>query len=270
MQIQILASGSSGNATIVRDGETVVLLDAGISMRRIRLGLESMGLVYEDVDAIVLTHEHSDHVSGLKMIRKYYNHIPILASAGTGDAIGLSTCARAVRAGETFEVGSLTFHPYTVSHDAREPLGYRFESSGGMIAGWATDLGEWSEEVAEHLEGCDMVMIEANHDIKMLARGPYPAFLKRRVASRMGHLSNVQARALLERVASPRLSVVALGHLSGSNNTAEVAQTTVGEALRGASIHLAGAPRKEASRLIELPGDYPAYVPDPPLQAELF
>jgi phosphoribosyl 1,2-cyclic phosphodiesterase len=270
MQIQILASGSSGNATIVRDGESVVLLDAGISMRRIRLGLESMGLAYDDVDAVVLTHDHSDHVSGLKMIRKHHGRIPILASRGTADAIGLGRGARTVRAGEAFEVGGLTFHPYPVSHDASEPLGYRFESSGGVTVGWATDLGEWNEQVAEHLEGCDMVMIEANHDVRMLARGPYPAFLKRRVASRLGHLSNAQARALLDRVASPRLSVVALGHLSGSNNTPEAAAATVGEALRGASVHLTVAPRKSASRLLELPGDYPAHVPEPPLQAELF
>lgn len=253
MNIQILASGSSGNAAILHDGETTILLDAGISMRRTRYGLESLGLGFDDLDAILITHEHSDHIKGLSMIRKHHRHIPVYTSIGTCAALELSGDIRFIKARKAFEVGGWTCRPYKVSHDASEPLGFRFETSEGVHVGWATDLGYWDDEVAEHLDGCHMLMLEANHDPDMLQRGPYPYFLKRRVSSRRGHLSNIQARWLLDEVADVHLEQVILGHLSEKNNDPELAASVLSEPVKGSDVRVLVAERKQPTTLLHVP-----------------
>ena len=248
---QILASGSSGNATVIQHGDTRLLLDMGISLRRTKKALGELGLEISDLDAVVLTHEHSDHVKGLEMLVKYHPDVLLYASKGTQSKVPRNARVRTIERGSSFAIGSLTCHPYATLHDAAEPLGFRFEGSDGAKLGWATDLGYWDDETAEHLEGCDVVMIEANHDPDMLWRGPYPSFLKRRVSGRMGHLSNVQAMWLLDRVATPSLQRVVLGHLSEKNNDPRLALDTVSRALSNAAIPISVAERKSAGPVHE-------------------
>lgn len=243
---QILASGSSGNATVLQHGETNVLLDMGISLTRVKKALRELGLGFEDIDGVVLTHEHSDHIKGLEMLVKYHPDVVLYASKGTQAKVPKNARVKTIARGKSFEIGALTCHPYETQHDANEPLGFRFEGEDGAKLGWATDLGYWNDETVEHLEGCNVVMIEANHDPDMLWKGPYPSFLKRRVASRLGHLSNVQAMWLLDRIASPSLQRVILGHLSEKNNDVNLALSTVSKALSNANIPISVAERKSA------------------------
>ncbi len=243
---QILASGSSGNATVLQHGETNVLLDMGISLTRVKKALRELGLGFEDIDGVVLTHEHSDHIKGLEMLVKYHPDVVLYTSKGTQAKVPKNARVKTIARGKSFEIGALTCHPYETQHDANEPLGFRFEGEDGAKLGWATDLGYWNDETVEHLEDCNVVMIEANHDPDMLWKGPYPSFLKRRVASRLGHLSNVQAMWLLDRIASPSLQRVILGHLSEKNNDVNLALSTVSKALSNANIPISVAERKSA------------------------
>lgn len=254
---QILASGSSGNATVLQHGETNVLLDMGISLTRTKKALRELGLGIEDLDGVVITHEHSDHIKGLEMLVKYHPEVVLYASKGTQAKVPRAAQVKTIERGRSFEIGSLSCHPYATQHDANEPLGFRFEGEDGARLGWATDLGYWDDETAEHLEDCHVVMIEANHDPDMLWKGPYPSFLKRRVSSRLGHLSNVQAMWLLDRIASPSLQRVILGHLSEKNNDTHLALRTVSKALSNANIPISVAERKSAGpELAWEPGEF--------------
>ncbi len=243
--IRILASGSSGNAAILSHDDTHLLLDAGISLRRMRQALEQVGLSVDDLAGVVLTHEHSDHTKGLKMLTKYFPETPMWASEGTRR--GVSAIAgdwRTLTRGTPVDIGTLTFYPYRAHHDAEEPLGFRIEGRDGTSVGWATDMGRWDEETVEHLAGVQYALIEANHDPDMLRDGPYPAFLKRRVSGIKGHLSNHQARDLLAEIASSSLERVILGHLSEKNNDPDLAARTVRAALVGAEVAVEAAARK--------------------------
>lgn len=250
--LRLLASGSSGNATIIQHQGTVLLLDAGISLKRLKKGLQELGLGVGDVDGVLLTHEHSDHIKGVEMLVKYFPDVALYASAGTRQKLPARANFNLLSRGDAVSIGSLTCHAYATQHDANEPLGFRFEGSDGLSVGWATDLGEWDEETVEHLMGCQVMMIEANHDREMLRHGPYPGFLKRRVGGARGHLSNLQAMRLLERVAGPQLERVLLGHLSEKNNKPGLALAHVGTVLEGSDVALSVAERKSASPLVEV------------------
>lgn len=256
--VQILASGSSGNAAFIRQGETRVLLDAGISLRRIRRGLEAIGESLDALDAVLVTHEHGDHVKGLERLLTVRPELPIHASAGTIAALDLRADFRALTGGAPADIGELECVPFDVNHDAAEPLGFRIEGPDGARIGWVTDLGFWTDEVAEALEGCQLLFVEANYDPTTLDRGPYPWFLKKRISGSGGHLSNFQTRALVERVASSSLEKIVLGHLSEKNNTPGLATSTVKRSLDGSDVELFAAARKEPSPLIALsPGERP-------------
>lgn len=236
-QMQVLASGSSGNAVYIRIADVHLLIDAGISRRRITRALDELGVSLQDLSALVLTHEHSDHVSALEMLRRARPDLPVFATNGT--AQGCRKRRRwvfehtTIRAGEPFEIGAVTLTPFATSHDAMEPIGLRVEG-GGHALGIATDMGRSTSTVVNALRDCSAIVLEANYDEEMLWRGPYPLFLKRRVASPKGHLSNLQMRALLGEVAGPRLEQVILGHLSEKNNTPQKAVAAVGGALANA------------------------------------
>jgi len=232
LRLVFLGSGSAGNATAVSDGRTTVLIDCGFSAREVARRLDQAGLAASEVAAILLTHEHIDHVRGVDVFaRRHAPGCAIFATAGTrakagltGEAFGVSV----VRGGDPLRIGTLDVLPFRTSHDAREPVGYRFESSG-QAAGVATDTGVLTPEAAEALAGVDILGIESNHDALMLERGPYPGFLKRRIRSHAGHLSNEDAAAVLECVASNRLRHVFALHRSRTNNTADLAHAALAQ-----------------------------------------
>jgi phosphoribosyl 1,2-cyclic phosphodiesterase len=232
--LHILASGSSGNAALLRIGEQRLLLDAGLGYRRLHEALTAAGASLDAVDAVFITHEHRDHTSALPLLVKRHPGIPVFASAGTMEgwarSYGWSFGARALKAGQPLRLGDTRVLPFATRHDAREPLGLRVEWRGGAL-GLATDLGSWDRTVCEALTDCQALLLESNYDPTRLAYGSYPEHLKRRVASCRGHLSNGQAGALLRRVVGPRLRHVALVHLSHENNAPETALEVVAPAL---------------------------------------
>ena len=238
MKVTVLASGSGGNATLFEAGGTRVLVDAGIGLRALveRLGGPGGGGLPQ---AIVLTHEHKDHFGQcLQLSRKL--KIPIHASEATARVPLLQGRAGVSVFGmrEPFAIGALTFSPLPLPHDAAQ-VGLVVEG-GGRRAALITDLGEVPPALTSHLAGCDVALIESNHDAEMLQRGPYPAFLKRRVASARGHLSNAQAHALLR--ALPREThTVVLMHLSLTNNRPELALEVARDALGGRATRLVAA-----------------------------
>ena len=250
MEFYTLASSSAGNAALVCHENTRVLIDAGISCRRIAHALAPLGLATADLDGILLTHEHIDHVRGLETPLKKCA-APLYASSGTAAALccppeRLHTFA----AGERFSIGALAVRPFRTSHDARGSVGYRIDSSGGSLA-VLTDTGFITDEARAAVPGVDLLLLEANHDIEMLRSGPYPYYLKQRILSEYGHLSNDTAAAFALECARAGTNDILLAHLSGENNTPQLAEYTVGRVLQANGLHvrLAAAPRDTTSEV---------------------
>lgn len=233
MRLCSIASGSSGNCIYVGADNAHVLVDAGISGKRITQGLNSLDLTGEDIDGILVTHEHSDHIQGLGVIARKY-HIPIYATGGTVDAMSRMKSLgkmpdgifHEIREDEPFVIKDMTVNPFTISHDAVQPVGYRLEC-GEQAVGIATDLGKYNDYIIGHLQNLDALLLEANHDIRMLQVGKYPYYLKQRILGDRGHLSNENAGRLLCRLLHDNLKAVFLGHLSRENNYEELAYETV-------------------------------------------
>jgi len=230
---QTLASGSAGNALLVQLGDARLLVDAGLPFPVIAARLAGAGVALSDLDAVLVSHEHADHARALAELRARHPAIPVLATAGTARAaardlgVVLDGTLRPERA---LFVGGVAVVPFPVPHDAAEPVGFRIEL-GDFALAIATDLGEVTPVVLRAFAGCRAVVVEANHDIELLARGPYPPFLKRRIASRRGHLSNAQTADLLHAVAGPWLRHVTLAHASATNNSPERALAAAAHAL---------------------------------------
>lgn len=231
--VALLASGSSGNAALVYAGDTGVLIDSGISARQVRLRIEAAGLAGVRIEAVALTHEHADHVAGVRVLASRLG-VPVLATRGTlaaaRDALADVPELAAIRPGETVTVGRLALLPFRSSHDAADPVGFRIMFPSGRVLGYLSDSGTLGGEAAEALSGCHTLAIEANHDVEMLERGPYPAFLKRRIRSAVGHLSNDEAAAALSLLAHGALATVIGLHLSQQNNTPDAALAALIEA----------------------------------------
>ena len=233
MRLCSIASGSSGNCIYVGSDCAHVLIDAGISGRRVEAGLNSLELTGRDLDGILITHEHSDHIKGLGVIARKYG-IPIYATGGTVDAMVRSGSLgkipegifREIREDEPFLIKDLVVNPFTIPHDAAQPVGYRLEC-GEHSVGIATDLGKYNEYIIENLQNLDALLLEANHDIRMLQVGRYPYYLKQRIMGDRGHLSNENAGQLLCRLLHDNIKAVFLGHLSKENNYEELAYETV-------------------------------------------
>ncbi len=236
MKVAVLASGSSGNAIWVSSGSTGVLIDAGVSARRVASAAEGLGLDTGMLEAVLVTHEHSDHVSGLGPVSRRFE-LPVYATSGTHRAMDgrLGKCREraVVEPGTEFRVGDLAVSPFSVSHDCAEPVGYTLTDGHDRVA-IATDLGVVTHPVRHHLSEADCVVLEFNHDERMLRDGDYPWRLKQRIASRSGHLSNeAAARELVTLVDGP-ISFLVLAHLSRENNTPSLALETASEALERA------------------------------------
>ena len=233
MRLCSIASGSSGNCIYVGSDKTHLMIDAGISGKRIEDGMNEIGLKTAEMDGILITHEHSDHISGLGVVARKHE-IPIYATRGTIDAIlrmkNLGTIDRElfheIEPEQDFTIGDVTVSPVTISHDAAQPTAYIMQQDGKSV-GVITDLGKYDQHIIERLQGLDILMLEANHDIHMLQVGNYPYYLKQRILGDRGHLSNELSGQLMGQVLHDRFKAVMLGHLSKENNYEKLAHETV-------------------------------------------
>ena len=244
MKIAVFASGSSGNCMLLSYKDTNVLIDAGISMRRIETSLRNLGLTVKDIGGVLITHEHSDHISGLKMLLKHHGvniFAPRTVAARLRGMLPESDEHISVLpVGSEFQLGDMIVRAFHTPHDTDESVGYRF-SGGGSFA-IATDMGCVTDEVLQGLCGADTVLIESNHDYNMLCDGPYPVYLKRRILSDRGHLSNVDCARLARNLADKGTKRIILGHLSRENNRPGLAMAESGQALMGCKTELFCAP----------------------------
>jgi phosphoribosyl 1,2-cyclic phosphodiesterase len=248
LSVCILGSGSRGNAIYVSDGVTSILIDAGFSAREIDRRMRHRGLDPAGLSAILVTHEHTDHVRGIeRLVRRH--RLPVYLTAGTCQ---VATALRELpevypfACGCEFRINSLAIRPFSISHDARDPAAFRIGANGSRI-GIATDLGQVTSLVREHLRGCRMLIVEANHDEGMLMEGPYPWFLKQRIRGRTGHLANHETGRLLADLLHPGLERVVLAHLSEINNTPAKALAEASRPLAGTTVHLVAASQGAAS-----------------------
>jgi Metal-dependent hydrolases of the beta-lactamase superfamily I len=233
MRLCSIASGSSGNCVYVGNAHTHLLVDTGISKKRIEAGLQELEIKGDELDGILITHEHSDHIQGLGVFCRKYE-VPIYATAGTLEGIYKSNSLgkiprelfQEIQADEAFTLGDITVNPFRISHDANEPTGYRMEHAGKAVA-VATDLGMYDDYIIEKLSHVNAILLEANHDVHMLEVGPYPYPLKRRVLGDTGHLSNELSGRLLCDILHDGMQHILLGHLSKENNYAKLAHETV-------------------------------------------
>jgi phosphoribosyl 1,2-cyclic phosphodiesterase len=233
MKIWSLASGSSGNCYLVQDDETLVLLDAGISARRVCAEIARLGLDPSRLSALLVTHEHTDHWgSALALSRRM--RIPLVATPGTLEAAGNGSKAEEflpIIPGGSVTVGTISVGAFSIPHDARQPVGYLLRSRHASICA-ATDIGVVTDEILEHSRGADLVVLESNHDEAMVVRGPYPLRLKERILGRFGHLSNRAAGEAIAHIAGGRARQFWLAHLSGTNNSPGLALGSVRDVLR--------------------------------------
>lgn len=219
-----LGSGSGGNALLVEAGGTRILVDAGFAVRELERRLAQIGVDPRDLDAILVTHEHGDHVRGAPGLARRHR-IPLWMTQGTRVAAGCDEVAefRPVNChGQPFSVGAIQVEPFPIRHDAREPCHYLLRH-GGLTLGLFTDAGEPTRHSLDLLRACDALVLECNHDPHLLATGPYPPPLRRRVGGTFGHLSNQQAAALLREMDIPRIQHLVAAHLSAKNNRPELA-----------------------------------------------
>lgn len=263
MKLCSIASGSSGNCIFAGSDTTSILVDAGISGKRVENGLNTIGHTGKDLDGVLITHEHSDHIKGLGVLSRKHQ-IPIYATPGTIREI--QNCSslgkfpegifHEISADQAFSIGDLEINPFTISHDAAEPVGYRI-SHGERSVGIATDLGKYDDYIVKNLQGLDALLLEANHDVNMLQVGAYPYYLKQRILGERGHLSNCMAGQLLCKLLHDGMKDILLGHLSQENNYEALAfetvcsEVTMGDnPYKSKDFHIAVARRNEASDLV--------------------
>jgi len=248
----MLASGSRGNSIYISNGETSVLVDAGLSGIEIERRMESNNISIKSIDAIIVSHEHSDHIQGVGVLARRYD-LPVYISSETiktaAKQLGTIKAITHFSCGTEFTINNLTVRPFSISHDACDPAGFTIGCNGKKI-GIATDLGIATAMVREHLKDCCCLVLEANHDVPMLEEGPYPWPVKQRIKSRTGHLSNESSKELLMDIMHDRLSHVILAHLSETNNTPEKALRVVTEQIDLNQIELTVATQDSAGPII--------------------
>lgn len=235
LSFSVLGSGSSGNATFIQGAYTSILLDCGFSLPQIKKRLESIGKDIEEIEAIFITHEHVDHICGLKRLLNMYD-IPVFMTRGTFHAlreiIGDSTKIQVFESGDAIRIGEFHIQSFSVTHDAQDPVNYVITNDGVKI-GFATDCGYPSKLIANRLKGCQGLIIESNYCPDMLMKGTYPAHIKQRIQSRFGHLSNQQMLQLLSGIIDDTLRALVLAHISENNNhyglVEQLVRQTIGE-----------------------------------------
>ena len=263
MRLCSIASGSSGNCIYVGSDNTHLLVDAGISKKRIEEGLKELDVKGEELSGILVTHEHADHIQGLGVFSRKYG-VPIYATPGT--LKGIQSCKQLGKMPEglykeitvdtDFMIGDIDVHSFAISHDANQPSAYRFECGEKKVA-VATDLGKYDQYIVENLKNLNAILLESNHDLHMLEVGPYPYYLKQRVMGDRGHLSNELSGRLLSDILHNDLKKVFLGHLSKENNFAELAfetvklEVTLGKSpFKGEDVPLSVAKRDSISEIV--------------------
>ena len=233
MRMMPIASGSSGNCIYIGSDDTHILIDAGISRKKIEEGLNSIDVSLKDIDAVFVTHEHIDHIKGLGVMSRK-DGIPIYSTDGTINGIKAATSLgnidsdyyHIIEADTDIHLKDMTIHSFSVSHDANEPVAYSVYCDNNK-ASVITDLGYYDDYIIDNLENSDMMLVEANHDINMLQIGSYPYYLKQRILGNKGHLSNELSGRLLCDILHDNLKHIMLGHLSKENNYARLAYETV-------------------------------------------
>lgn len=231
MHFASLGSGSKGNATLVRKNATRLLVDNGFSVKETELRLARLGLEAGQLTAILVTHEHGDHIRGVGPLARKYG-IPVWTTRGTASHVGLGELPvlHYIDVHQPLELGDIEVQPFPVPHDAREPCQFAFED-GAKRLGVLTDAGSTTAHIVKQLSGCDALVLECNHDTAMLMNGPYPESLKARVGGRFGHLSNEQAAEFLAQLDTQRLQHLVAAHLSEQNNTSDLACYALSEVL---------------------------------------
>ena len=255
LKVSVLASGSSGNATLVSTGRTRLLVDSGLSRRELRRRLAVLGEEFDRIDAVLISHEHSDHVSGLPVVAKTLR-VPVfltkLAAAGI-DWNGCDPRIETFQAGARIVIGDLEIDTFTIPHDAADPVAFCFRCDG-LKAGLVTDLGYIPDSIKFHLRSVDLLLLESNHDLDMLKVGPYPWSVKQRVMSRIGHLSNDAVAQFIAFDLDSMVRTLVLGHLSEHNNHPEIARLSASQALagRGLATRLVVAGHREPTETFQL------------------
>lgn len=258
IRFQSIVSGSSGNCILFCCKNTKILIDCGISGKKITAYLNDMGIDPYEIDRLLITHEHIDHTTGAGIISRKFN-IPILASEGTWAGMEIGKISDENKycfaKNRVFEIGDIKVTPFDIPHDAYQPTGYILEAEGQKFA-VATDIGHITHTVEDSLTGCDAVILEANYDEHMLQTGPYPQDLKKRIAGKNGHLANKDTGTLATYLAKNGTRHIMLGHLSNENNSPEIAFSEVARELEfgglqvGKDIMLSVAPRYDVSENI--------------------
>lgn len=231
MDILSLRSGSRGNASLVSGGNTKLLVDCGVSGKSVTSALADVDVYPEDISAIAVTHEHIDHIAGIGVMMRRY-HIPVWANAATWTAIESQvgkidkSLVNIFDNDSSFEIGEIGVKPFSIPHDAADPVGYSFMCGDEKVA-VATDIGELKKDLFEAIRGSKTVLLESNHDVNMLEIGKYPPQLKRRIRGKLGHLSNDDAGRAAEFLVRLGTERIILGHLSEENNYPELARQTV-------------------------------------------
>lgn len=242
IEFATIASSSSGNCIYVGTENTKILIDAGLSGKKIEAGLDQIQISPQDLDAIFVTHEHNDHVDGVGVMSRRYN-LPIYATEGTWNNMPSKVGEirprniHQVYPGEYVDINDIVLKPFNIPHDAAQPVGYRIEAFNKSLT-VATDLGFITDEVFENIQNVDLLLLESNHDVERVKNGPYPYQLKQRVLSDFGHLSNHSAGAVLTKIISEKLKYVLLGHLSCENNTPKLAYDTVNGYLENMGVNV--------------------------------
>lgn len=264
MRICSIASGSSGNCIYIGDENTHILVDAGISRKAIENGLRELDIDGKDLDGIFITHEHSDHIKGLGVMARKYA-IPMYGTKETLEYIKrVSSLGKIdgelfheIEPDEEMQLNTMVLKPFKISHDAANPVAYRIES-GGKSAAVATDLGIYTDYTINNLRNLDAILLEANHDIRMLQTGSYPYPLKQRILGKYGHLCNEMSGRLLDSILSDKMKRIFLGHLSKENNYPELAYESVrlevnmsGSEFRADDFHISVAGRDAVSECFE-------------------
>jgi len=262
MRFCVLGSGSRGNATYLESGGTSILIDAGMSGLELQKRLSTIGVALSAIDAILVTHEHNDHVQGVGVLSRRVK-IPIYANTATFTAASKTVnklfSYKEFETGASFFVNGLDIHPFSISHDAEDPVGFRI-SDGNVSFGHCTDTGKVTRLMRHRLASCQALVLESNHDIEMLQNGAYPPYLKQRIRSSHGHLDNLAAAVFLEELAHEKLQYVVLAHLSEENNHPDIAFHAAAQALRGnphsknAALKISVACQGCAGELVSLSG----------------
>ncbi|WP_223669179.1 MBL fold metallo-hydrolase [Kangiella shandongensis] len=232
LKVASLGSGSKGNSTLIATKEATVMVDCGFTLKETVKRLQRLEVEPSCIDAILVTHEHQDHISGVGPLSRKYD-IPVWSTRGSllSGKCGKLNAYSIIEGFQQFAIGDLSVIPLSVPHDAREPCQYLFQAYGKQLA-ILTDLGSYTSEIIKALQSCHGLLLECNHDEDMLWNGPYPRSLKQRVAGPLGHMSNRQAIELLQKVFSDDLELLIASHISEQNNCPKLVQESVAESIQ--------------------------------------